>query len=441
MDEQQKKNKKILLTIVGVAIVVVALVGVTYAFFNYTRTGGANTVRTGRILFNTEEGENINLTNVFPVASGQASDSNPNVRTLNITVTGDTDYADGLEYLVTAEDVQMRTIGNKEVPLRVDISVSDIATGENAGSLGTEESGDYFANKASYKPNGNTPGVNKYKVLYTDNGSNSLNDGERLLVGYIAPNTTPGTASGVSGVIKIKVYFDGDRIAISDTYNETTPETDEYGTTTNWVRGREVFTTSEWNALSSNGVSFKIKVEANEGQWVPASTTPAEPSTPVVLPTCPGCKFMYTTNQYDYGTNGSTLADIAQNNDEIVDNYEDLLESQRTYFLGLKIENEKVAHAYACGVKAERQGQDTVFCLERTSDSQSFTANKTLANTLYGNYDEQTEAGCWEGYNDSLLCNDSISWTLVESNYTIISGDDYEDGGCKVFSNGKFGCY
>ena len=273
MEDEQKKNKKILLTIVGVAIVMVALVGVTYAFFNYTRTGGANTVRTGRILFNTTEGENINLTNAFPVASGQATDSNPNVRTLSITVTGDTDYADGLEYLVTATDVHMTTLGNKEVPLKVVVSVSDIATGENAGSLGTEESGNYFANKASYKPSGNTPGVNKYKVLYT--GNDAISEGERLLVGYIAPNTTPGTASGVSGIIKIKVYFDGDRIAISDTYNETTPETDEYGTTTSWVRGREVFTTSEWNAISSNGLSFKVKVEANEGQWVPSSATPA----------------------------------------------------------------------------------------------------------------------------------------------------------------------
>ncbi len=32
---------------------------------------------------------------------------------------------------------------------------------------------------------------------------------------------------------------------------------------------RIVFTTEEWNSFSSTPISFKIKVEANEGIWVP----------------------------------------------------------------------------------------------------------------------------------------------------------------------------
>ena len=39
-------------------------------------------------------------------------------------------------------------------------------------------------------------------------------------------------------------------------------------TSSNWVNGRVVLTTDEWNSLQANGVSFKIKVEANEGIWV-----------------------------------------------------------------------------------------------------------------------------------------------------------------------------
>ena len=40
------------------------------------------------------------------------------------------------------------------------------------------------------------------------------------------------------------------------------------GTTSEWVNNRTVFTTEEWNSLQTNGISFQIKVEANEGTWV-----------------------------------------------------------------------------------------------------------------------------------------------------------------------------
>ena len=46
-----KKNNQILLSIIGVAILIVATVGVTFAFFNYTRTGSENTLSVGRIYF------------------------------------------------------------------------------------------------------------------------------------------------------------------------------------------------------------------------------------------------------------------------------------------------------------------------------------------------------------------------------------------------------
>ena len=44
------------------------------------------------------------------------------------------------------------------------------------------------------------------------------------------------------------------------------------GTTNEWVDGRTVFTTTEWNSLQQNGVSFQVKVEANEGIWVEEHT-------------------------------------------------------------------------------------------------------------------------------------------------------------------------
>ena len=37
------------------------------------------------------------------------------------------------------------------------------------------------------------------------------------------------------------------------------------GTTSNWVHGRTVLTTEQWNGLATNGLSFKIKVVAENG--------------------------------------------------------------------------------------------------------------------------------------------------------------------------------
>ncbi len=60
MDEKHVK-----LSILGFAILLIALVGGTYAFFNYTRTGTANNIRTGRIYFNSTQGNTLNITNMF----------------------------------------------------------------------------------------------------------------------------------------------------------------------------------------------------------------------------------------------------------------------------------------------------------------------------------------------------------------------------------------
>ena len=43
------------------------------------------------------------------------------------------------------------------------------------------------------------------------------------------------------------------------------------GTPNSLAQGKTVLTTTEWNSLQSSGLSFKVKVEANEGIWVNGS--------------------------------------------------------------------------------------------------------------------------------------------------------------------------
>ena len=226
---------------------VMLLVGVTYSFFNYTRTGISNTIYVGRIAFNSNQTNTITLLDVFPIDSSDV-DTSTDVGTATITITGDTEYTEGVEYQLTVSNLT-NTINNKFIPIDVVVT----ATG-----LGTEDS-DYFTNR------GLSASTSIYKVL----GSGTISNNQQLLVGYIKEGST-----GVNGTVTIKAYLDKEKIAISDTYYEnatTTPTptapNDMYGTTTEWTGDRVVLTTDEWNLLNNTGVSFQVKVEANQGTW------------------------------------------------------------------------------------------------------------------------------------------------------------------------------
>ena len=243
-----ESSKKILLSTIFIAILIILASGITFAFFNYTRTGLANSIRVGRISFNTSQNGNINLVNVFPISSSEATGENPNYDEVVIEIEGDTDYSGGIEYLVSAVDANIYTEEGQVVPICLDIKIDD--------NLGTENN-NYF----TARDNTNT---SIYKKIV---GNTLVGDG-MLLVGYIAPNSS-GNIDGIDGTITIKAYLDKNKILISDTYDGT--ELDNMGTTNNEAEGKTVITTSEWNALQQNGVSFKVKVEANEGIWVVGS--------------------------------------------------------------------------------------------------------------------------------------------------------------------------
>ena len=48
------KSKKQMFIVISAFLVVLMLFTTTYAFFNYTRTGTSNIIKTGRIYFNSE---------------------------------------------------------------------------------------------------------------------------------------------------------------------------------------------------------------------------------------------------------------------------------------------------------------------------------------------------------------------------------------------------
>ena len=243
-----KKYSKVL-SIIGLLLL---LTGVTYSFFNYTKTSSPNNIHLGNISFSTDEVDTISLTNVFPMSKQEALNDATYTEKVTINITGDTTLSKGVEYLVTAEDVSVM-VNDKRVPVTLYI--------ENSDDLG-EEDEDYWTNRGGDE------------TIYKPLAESVLAPGEYLLVGYIAPNT-----NGIDGSIDIKGYIDKEKIVISDTYDGT--ESDEMGTTKDFARGKTVLTTTEWNSLQSgnNQLSFKVKIEANEGVWVPEETNPNAMST------------------------------------------------------------------------------------------------------------------------------------------------------------------
>ena len=423
MEENNNNKKKIFLSIALVLLIVIAAIGVTYAFFNYTRTGSANTLRTGRIYFSTEQTNNntITLNNIFPMTKEQAlADSSTN-GTLVVTFTGDTTYTEGIEYLLTIDSVT-RT-ANVPISLIMDVNVESRTAGETPTVTTLTENANYYTAREAkttsmYKAEGEDTTINSttHKVI-TD-----IETGKYLLAGYIKSGTDV-----VNGTVTIKAFIDADNLLITDTPDDQSQRPSTAYTDGTVTTGKTVISTTDWNSLQSTGISFKVKGEAKPGIWVP------EPSQGTI-DSCPGCKFIYSTTQMwtTWNTNSQTPTQITSGYSE---NYNDIVTSSgKNYFLGVVTNNNnEVTNAYACGIK-----DGTPFCIEGTSDGSKYTANQGLINgvNLWNNTctvdtsEGLTVCGPWD---NTSLSADAYSYGGVLAGVS-------DDVACSVAPIGFFGC-
>lgn len=310
---QTNSSKQVLLSVIGVAILVVAVVGVSFAFFNYTRTGAENTVETGQILFNSSQ-TYLNVTNAFPVSRAQAilvsqdnqtagtteTSNTNNVAVAVVTISGNTTYPTGLDFRITAQSVDLAA-GTQQLPLSVYVTATgdldnvddttDTANGSNGTGSLTNTASD--SSKSEIK-------VYSYEPTLTGNAYtlNNITNGTVLANGHIAAGNT-----NLAETIVVRAFIDSDRVAISDTvsgqaYGRTTPEpgyTDtDNGTTSEWVNGRLVLSTENWNALANNVASFKIRVESTQNGGVYAYNNSGNAYTSVPLPSVSPREPVYT---------------------------------------------------------------------------------------------------------------------------------------------------
>ncbi len=356
------KSKKQMFIVIGAFALIMMLGTVSYAFFNYSRTGNANNIRTGNIYFNTTEGTALNITNLFPMTSTEAESAN--LDSLTIGIVGNTTYVDGEEFEITLTGVN-NTINNKEIPINYIATYTPTQNGNIGSSSDT-----YFDARLSKN-------ANIYKLSTTG----EIIEGQQILVGYI-----DNEGSGINGTLSIKAYIDADRIAISDTYNGPTgTPNDNMGTTSTWVDGRVVLTTSEWNSLASTPIGFQVKAVSQEGIWVD------EPASALgTIDSCPGCMFVWvddngSAKEFEYGTNGDTLADVLDGVDSsdyiLSTNYNDVITPDRNYFMGMILDggtSGKITRVFACGVKSQNPNMGAAFCIEGTHDGSKHNSNISL---------------------------------------------------------------
>ena len=116
----KNKNKQIIITLIAIISLIVITVGVTYAFFNYSRTGTTdNVVKTGGITFLYTEvsgvGKGISLTEAYPVSDSIGKVQVGEGKVFDFKVTSNISMNSNIGYQVTARKKTGSTLANSAV--------------------------------------------------------------------------------------------------------------------------------------------------------------------------------------------------------------------------------------------------------------------------------------------------------------------------------------
>ena len=227
-------NKKhIILAVVGVGIMVILLVGSSYAaLFSYENVTLPDVKTNSNIVFSLEGDNELLIKNKQPI---YYQDGNENISTMKINIVGHNNFKEGANYRI------FLVKGNEDLDLIDDsvvyakITYSTIAPGYAVT--------DY--------------GVNENKSFGQDNGAplTGLNSGKEL---KIVEGNIHTLAEDAKQEFEIKIWLDSSKVIVSDII-----ERDENNRAINCISedlGKLVYRTEEFNKL---GMSIKLKVENN----------------------------------------------------------------------------------------------------------------------------------------------------------------------------------
>ncbi len=177
MYEEKNNNShqtsQVLLSVLAVAILVVAVVGVSFAFFTYSRQGTTtNTINTGTLVFKYEENENgIKLTNAMPMSDEEATKANAlgDKGQFDFTVTSTINGNMSIKYDIVVDDTtdhaSVSALESKYVRLRLLTKTSDAEGDYTPINIESTHQNSYFDKLENYTRNGSS---NSDKLLYTN---------------------------------------------------------------------------------------------------------------------------------------------------------------------------------------------------------------------------------------------------------------------------------
>ena len=154
---EENNSKKVLLSVLGVAILVVAVVGVSFAAFSYTNTSdAANQINVGTITMSYSEAEaGISITDAKPTADATAKEDKTPGNYFDFTVTRKTDAAVKVPYeisvipgvagadetLLPTKNVKVyltKVNGNEETPVVAPTTLDTIIIDSKKSTLDTK---------------------------------------------------------------------------------------------------------------------------------------------------------------------------------------------------------------------------------------------------------------------------------------------------------------
>lgn len=146
MEMKDNGQKKVLLSVLGVAILVVAVIGISFAAYNATINSDENRITTGTIMVSYTEPTNaINITDAMPLSDAAGKALSGQNKTFDFTVSTQATNALTVPYTISLTKVAESTLADNEVKVHLTKGGTEVlaptlvsALADNAGRVGSK---------------------------------------------------------------------------------------------------------------------------------------------------------------------------------------------------------------------------------------------------------------------------------------------------------------
>ena len=209
-----KNSKQVLLSILGVLIIIGSTVGITYAFFTYSRVGDLNnSISSGTIVFNfTDGGEQINAIHEYPISD---SDASQGASSTQFTVSGLlSNSSSSINYYVKLIPGDVACVGETQ-PASGTCSENDLEDRTRLPDYAIKIQLTSSDNNSGIRNNyNNNSSSNMGNFLSTTTTNTVTNDGLIIASGTI--NGVDGSNSTIKHTYTLKLWISEDKVKVGD---------------------------------------------------------------------------------------------------------------------------------------------------------------------------------------------------------------------------------